>query len=199
MEKLLTIQWVIFGISATLFVLWIALFSNINTAEPKFSKSIKGKQKLQYLELVEDYFFYSQKLFKTASMLLINITVLIFVSGYFYLRIQNDFSMFIQNLTIFSFYLSTNTLILLLLDILEPIFVKKKEITLQSKKFDLMKTELLETAKMEMITDEFNSTVCKIKDIIMNDKNISDEEKQNLKENMETYIKNFNQEINNKK
>lgn len=110
--------------------------------------------------------------YTTVSLLVINTMSLIASTGCIYV-LDSEWMLLRQIVLIFTFYLTTNSLILLITDILEPIFAEKKELLRNSK------VSYEEVEQKNRIIEKSNRMVEAIEAIWKID-NLSKEEKENM-------------------
>lgn len=132
-EQVLSVEWMIFGLSITIFLVWDVLIV----------KYLKGKQsnkqenesfKDHYATLLNKQLIYNetQSTFNVVIVLTINLFILIIATLSVYV-VKKPESLFTQNMTIGAFYFSTNSLIGLFLDILKPLREEKRKILEENK------------------------------------------------------------------
>lgn len=135
MRNFISLQWTIFGITITIFLVWNALI--INNLKQKFPKPIQKQTILNKSHYINEKMqFYQNASFKFNSItfVIINSLTIIVSTGFLYIAF-NEVNLINQNITIASFYFCTNTLSIILLDVLEPLLLEKK-ILLEKTKVD---------------------------------------------------------------
>ena len=127
--EILNLQWVIFGISVTVFLIWQVIEMKFLSKKKKykrkqikdpnaFEEDIKIRQKLLFE--VNSHIF-------TPVLLGLNTVALIIITGIYYI-VVNDIAVWLQDAVICSFYLCVNTLSHMLLDIITLVFIKRFEV-----------------------------------------------------------------------
>lgn len=124
-NDVLTIEWTMFGLSLTVFLVWnvliVAYFRKIQPTVPNRSDLIK-----QYEYLIEKRSF-AQKVdvsFLNVVLLSINLCLLLFSSSFVYISHIPEMIL-TQNFVCCTFYFSTNTILSLFFDLLRPLKMDK--------------------------------------------------------------------------
>lgn len=133
MENMLSIEWTIFGISIAIFLIWNGVvIDGIKRNKPQKPGNHSDADTLKYIMEKEAFFATVSIKYTTVNLLVINTMSLIVSTGCIYV-LDSEWMLLRQIVLIFTFYLTTNSLILLITDILEPIFAEKKELLRNSK------------------------------------------------------------------
>lgn len=132
-KNVISLEWTIFGISITIFLVWnVVILNYLEKEKPIKPENQYSIQKWEYISKKEDFYPQASYLFNTVTLLILNLFILLFATCSSYIVNQNV-NLFNQNFVIVSFYFSSNTLIALLFDILHPLMKKKKEILEETK------------------------------------------------------------------
>ena len=126
LKELITVEWMIFAIAITIFVLLVSRFKGlVDSAKPK-----KEEQNI-YKRLVE----LDKKLiihvnisamFAMILLLFINVISLVFSTAFIYL-ITDEFTILSQNIVLFSFFSSVSVILNLFIEIIRPLYETKKK------------------------------------------------------------------------
>lgn len=162
-KDVISSQWVIFGISITIFVVW-RVFVKEYLDKKKTSES-RGKQNYREqfkvcsegVELIGE----ANTFATTVILLAINVLFLVGATAFCYILNKPE-DVFVQNITIISFYLCTNTLINTLFDILRPFLKERKYIKNMNKisKEDFDKLECkanIEQVLEDIMNEKYNN------------------------------------------
>lgn len=127
LKEFISIQWAIFGLSVTIFLVWEVIFSRLlKEQKPKKTKGINLLEEIKYINEKKQYRDnISQKYFLVFYFIL-NVLILLPATSSAYIP-TIDVTLFDQSLIVGSFYICTNTFLQLLLDIIMPILLEKKE------------------------------------------------------------------------
>jgi hypothetical protein len=141
---ILSLQWTIFGLSLTIFLVWnviiVEFFKNTQPKEPDPSDSF------QKYKLVLEKKSFSQELettFSTIVLLTINLFLLLLSTSLIYISAEYE-SIITQNILRFTFFFTTNSIVCLFLDLLTPLekdraeMLKRNQVT----KEDIDKAQL---------------------------------------------------------
>lgn len=127
LKDLVSLQWTIFSLSITVYIVWEVLFSRIlKDTKPKRKIEEGVLSDLQYIQEKKVYRENIAQKFFVLIFLVLNIFVLLLATTVAYFPTY-EVSVFGQALVVSSFYICTNTFIQMLLDIIMPIFSAKKE------------------------------------------------------------------------
>lgn len=174
LRNTVSLEWSIFAISTTIFLVWKALFvPHLSADKPKASNDMSLLLKIKYIEKKSDFYQNVSLLFNSTSLLLFNLVVLIYTTGLVYISSEKA-NVFNQNVTIICLYLCTNALVMLFVDIFKQLKSEKQE--------------LLEGMKVTQEDIDFKNTTIErmveaLKAIDAIDKltNMDDEEKEQIK------------------
>jgi len=151
-EKVISIQWIIFAITIALFIFWNTIIPKyIENITPTLNSNTKEKEKLEFIKKIDIFTAYTNNIFFSATYLLINSIILLFVTAFLYLKLFT-YSAFIQSIIMFSFYLTFNSFLIFMTDISLPIHLKKCEIENES---NIVKNRL----KLEMISEKVSESI----------------------------------------
>lgn len=138
-NDVLTLEWTIFGLSLTIFLVWNVLIVDfLKKKQPTSADNPDFFQK--YILLLEKQSF-SQEVettFSTTVLLSINLLLLLLSSMLVYL-VHKPENLLSQNIVCCAFYFSTNTILSLFFDLLKPLKVDKENL---KKKNQVTKDEL---------------------------------------------------------
>lgn len=133
MKELLSLEWVILGISITAFLIWnVVTIEYLQKKKPQKPQSPLPTQTWLYLQEKENFYSDATSLLSNVYLLLINLSVICIATGTLYVT-SRAATLFSQSIVILGLYLSTNTIIGLILDILKPFNEKKKAILEETK------------------------------------------------------------------
>lgn len=165
LKEVINIQWTIFGISVTVFVFW-----HVFTSERWKNYILTGKEegnslfkKKKYYEQKENNNLELSSSLISVVFLTVNLIIILIATGGVYLISQNN-TIFLQTWVIFSFYMCTNTILGLLLDIILPLFKQKKQLYNENKlsEYEQKEYDLLKSLPDELI--EFLEALLKLCD-----------------------------------
>lgn len=126
-SEVLSLQWTIFGLSLTIFLVWnVIMVEFLKNKQPKQSDS---SSLLKKYTLALEKKAYSQEIettFTTAILLTINLFLLLLSTSVIYINMKPE-SIITQNILLCSFFLTTNSIICLFMDILTPLKKDKAE------------------------------------------------------------------------
>ena len=126
-SEVLSLQWTIFGLSLTIFLVWnVLMVEFLKGKQPKVSDSSSLYQKFA---LALEKKTYSQEIdttFNSVVLLTINLFLLLLSSTMIYISIKPE-SIITQNVLLCSFFFTTNSIICLFMDILLPLKKDKEE------------------------------------------------------------------------
>lgn len=127
-REAVSVEWTIFFISITIFLVWNVLYVNyLKNKQPKLNENMDSRQ--LYNALLKKQSLYSEIVSAKSSiiLLLINLLLLSISTGMVYISHKPE-SIITQNTVICSFFFSTNTIVVLFIDILKPILHENKEL-----------------------------------------------------------------------
>lgn len=123
----LSLQWTIFGLSLTVFLVWnVIMVEFLKNKEPKQSDSLNLFQQYTLVLKKKTYFQEVETTFTTAILLTINLFLLVISTSAIYVSAKPD-GIITQNILLFSFFLTTNSILCLFTDILMPLKKDKAE------------------------------------------------------------------------
>lgn len=162
LNNLISLEWTIFGISITIFLVWNVLIVNyLKEKKPKEKQGCLPLEKLKTITQKGEFYQNANSLFNSVTLLIINIIVLVLASAVTYMN-KNSINLFNQNIAIVSFFFCTNTLIELFMGILKPLSEEKKHIldgTKISNKEVLEGNKILEkTTNLITVVEEINAS-----------------------------------------
>lgn len=156
---ILSLQWMIFGLSLTIFLVWnVIIVEFLKRKQPKESDSDDLLQKYKIVLEKHDFSQEVEVTYSTIILLTINLLLLLLSTSLIYIVAKPN-SVLTQNILRCSFFLTTNSIIGLFLDIWKPL---KKEKTEMLKNNNVTKSEinnalidLLFQDVMERMKEEF--------------------------------------------
>ena len=172
-QDVLTLEWTIFGLSLTIFLVWNVII--VEYLKKKKPQETEKKDYLRQYELLIDKQAFSQEVDSTFSkivLLSINLLILLVTSALVYIDRSSE-TVFTQFLARCAFYFSTNTIVSFFFDMLKPLRAEKDAL----KKTSQVSMHDLNKAKASVLVNTlFSEGVKKI-----NESNeYSEEEKKNL-------------------
>lgn len=127
-SEVLSLQWTIFGLSLTIFLVWnVLMVEFLKGKQPKVSDSSSLYQKYT---LALDKRAYTQEIdttFNSVVLLTINLFLLLLSTVMIYIRMKPE-SIITQNILLCSFFFTTNAILCLFMDILLPLKKDKEEL-----------------------------------------------------------------------
>ena len=172
-ENILSIQWTIFGLSLTIFLVWnVIIVEFLRKTQPKDYNASDSIQQYQYLQ---QRILFSQNIevtFSSVILLVANLFLLILSTVLVYITCVPT-HIETQNMVICSFYFTTNSIVALFIDILRPLNKDKKDLLNEN----VVTKEELDQAETAII---FQTFIDGIKNDIMNSDKYTDEEKKEL-------------------
>ena len=133
MKELLSLEWVMLGISITTFLIWnVVTIEYLQKKKPQKPQNPLPTKTWLYLQEKENFYSDATSLLSSVYLLLINLLVVCLATGHIYVSSRSA-TVFSQIIVILGLYLSTNTIIGLILDILKPFNEKKKAILEETK------------------------------------------------------------------
>lgn len=173
-KELLSLEWTIVGISITIFLVWnviaIEYLDNKKPQKPTDSSPVKV---MRYIQSKSDFTSETKFLRYNINLLLVNVLTLLFATAIVYIGAA-EASVLNQNMVLLTFFLCTNTILGLFLDIFRYYFEKSKRLLADAKvtNADIM--------LQNQIKEEADKVLDSI-DVIDNLSNISAEEKEKMK------------------
>ena len=133
LKELLSLEWGILGISITAFLIWnVVTIEYLQKKKPQKPKNPLPTQTWLYLQEKETFYSNATSLLSNVYLLLINLIVLCIATANIYVT-SRTVSILSESIVILGLYLSTNTIIGLIFDILKPFNEKKKAILGETK------------------------------------------------------------------
>ena len=127
LKNMLSMEWNIFGVSITIFVVWPLVLEYLKKKKPQMPIDQSPLSRLQYIEEKGEFYQAASEMFNSIPLLTFNVIVIILSSGKIYLS-TDGIGLLDQNMVIVSFYLCTNTLLDLFVNVLRPLKEEKKDI-----------------------------------------------------------------------
>ena len=143
-NDVLSIEWTIFGLSLTIFLVWNVLI--VDFLQKKQPISTENPDYFQKYALLLEKQSFSQEVettFSTTVLLSINLVLLLLASMFVYI-VHKPEMLLSQNVVCCAFYFSINTIISLFFDLLKPLKADKDKL----KKQNQVSKEELDTAQM---------------------------------------------------
>lgn len=132
-NDVLTIEWTIFGLSLTIFLVWnVIIVEYLRKKQPTASDS---RDILKEYNLLRSKQFFAQEVdttFSAVILLSINLVLLLFSSSAVYISHIPE-EVFTQNLVSCTFFFSTGTISLLFFDILKPLKKDKESLKAENR------------------------------------------------------------------
>lgn len=126
-RDVLSIQWTIFGLSLTIFLVWNVII--VDFLKKKQPKECDPDDLIQKYKVVMKKDSLSQEIettFSTTILLTINLFLLLLSTTFIYITPEAD-SVFTQNILHCSYFFTTNSIVCLFIDILKPLKNDKAE------------------------------------------------------------------------
>lgn len=126
-SEVLSLQWTIFGLSLTIFLVWnVIMVEFLKAKQPKVSDSSSLYQKYTLALEKKTYTQEIDTTFNSVVLLTINLFLLLLSSVMIYISMKPE-SIITQNILLCSFFFTTNSIISLFIDILAPLKKDKEE------------------------------------------------------------------------
>lgn len=126
-SEVLSLQWTIFGLSLTIFLVWnVLMVEFLKGKQPKVSDSSSLYQKFTLALEKKTYTQEIDTTFNSVVLLTINLFLLLLSSTMIYIG-MNPESIITQNILLCSFFFTTNSILCLFMDILLPLKKDKEE------------------------------------------------------------------------
>ena len=126
-SEVLSLQWTIFGLSLTIFLVWnVLMVEFLKGKQPKVSESSSLYQKFTLALEKKTYTQEIDTTFNSVVLLTINLFLLLLSSSIIYIG-MNPESVITQNILLCSFFFTTNSILCLFMDILLPLKKDKEE------------------------------------------------------------------------
>ena len=133
LKELLSLEWVILGISITAFLIWnVVTIEYLQKKKPQKPQSPLPTKIRFYLQEKETFYSNATSLLSNVYLLLINLIIICIATVNIYVTSRTA-TILSESIVILGLYLSTNTIIGLILDILKPFNEKKKAILEETK------------------------------------------------------------------
>lgn len=124
---ILSLQWMIFGLSLTIFLVWnVIIVEFLKRKQPKESDSDDLLQKYKIVLEKHDFSQEVEVTYSAIILLTINLLLLLLSTSLIYIVAKPN-SILTQNILRCSFFLTTNSIIYLFLDVLKPLKKEKME------------------------------------------------------------------------
>ena len=132
-KELLSLEWVILGVSITAFLIWnVVTIEYLQKRKPQKPQSSLPTKTWLYLQEKENFYSDATSLLSNVYLLLLNLIVICVATVNVYV-ISRTATILSESIVILGLYLSTNTIIGLIFDILKPFNEKKKAILEETK------------------------------------------------------------------
>ena len=126
-SEVLSLQWTIFGLSLTIFLVWnVLMVEFLKGKQPKVSDSSSLYQKFTLALEKKTYTQEIDTTFNSVVLLTINLFLLLLSSTMIYIGMKPE-SIITQNILLCSFFFTTNSILCLFMDILLPLKKDKEE------------------------------------------------------------------------
>lgn len=133
LENFISLQWAIFGITITIFVVWNAVVLDpLKKRKPVMADKKTTINKNRYIAEKLDFYRESSLKFFSVTVVIVNLFVLLFATSSIYV-ISNESNLINQNLIVASFYFCSSALICVISDILQPLLKEKKSMLSETK------------------------------------------------------------------
>ena len=150
LEEIISLEWTIFGISITIFLVWnVLILQFLKSKKPTKENSDSLVNLMDYIRKKTAFHGEATLIFNTVYLLTINLLILIIATSLTLFSTQGV-TIFNQTVVCITFYFCTNTICSLFLDILKPL---NKEKTSMLKETKVTATELEFQNKVGEITD----------------------------------------------
>lgn len=156
-REVLTIEWTIFEVSMMIFLVWDVFYVNyLKNKQPREDEKMDSIKK--YKALLNKQTLFSDIVSAKSSIIIltVNLFLLAISSGMIYISNKPD-SIVTQNIVVCTFYFSTNTLVILFIDILKPILAENKAL----KKANKITKEELDRAESKALLQSIQEDVIK--------------------------------------
>ena len=168
LNDILTLEWTIFGLSLTIFLVWnVLIVDYLKKKRPVETESLQFLQKYRLLLERQSFSQEVELTFSTIVFLSINL-ILLLVSSSLLFIVHKPESLITQNFIRCAFFFSTNTIVSLFFDILKPLKKDKDDLKAGNRvtkgELDaalggtllqtIIETEIEQISKLENITDE---------------------------------------------
>ena len=172
-KELLSLEWTIIGVSITIFLVWnVIAIEYLDNKKPQKPTDSSPVNVMRYIQSKSDFTFEAKSLLNNINLLLVNVLVLLFATAIVYIGAA-EASVLNQNMVLLAFFLCTNTILGLFLDIFKYYFGRRKRLLADAKVTNadiMLQNQIKEEA--EKVLDSI--------DVIDNLSNISAEEKKTM-------------------
>lgn len=177
LKDILSLEWTIFAISIAIFLVWNSfILKQLQESKPN-DKVLKNRfEKLRFFLDKNEYYEKVSDAYSALILLCLNMFILVAATASVYIAWNNS-SLLHENLVIISFYLCTNTLIQLFLNIIMPL-MKAKKLLLEG-----MTIDSKEINEVNVMNKELELLLSELSEIDHNNE-LSDVEKFNLSANV---------------
>lgn len=135
-EKLisvLSLEWAIFGIEITIFLAWNVLARQFITKKDIGNEeTLDPFKRIEFIAKKSELFAETNIIFGTVKILILHFVILAF-SSYCILILNNDITLFTQDLAIGGFLLCAKVILQMLIDIIRPLYEEKNRIQKRAK------------------------------------------------------------------
>lgn len=164
LKDIISLEWAIFGISIAIFIVWnVIILKYLKDTKPIKSNRDCSIFDLEYINKKEEFYPEASAFFNSVSLLILNVIVLISATASAFLG-NEEVTLFNQNIVIISFYLTTNTVLELLLDVIKPLKIEKKALLGETKvtaddikEKEKIETNILNASRLIKEIDRFES------------------------------------------
>ena len=130
-KELLSLEWTIIGISITIFLVWnVIAIEYLDNKKPQKPTNSSPINVMRYIQSKSD--FKIKYLLNNINLLLVNVLALLFATAIVYIGTA-EASVLNQNMVLLAFFLCTNTILGLFLDIFKYYFEKRKRLLADAK------------------------------------------------------------------
>lgn len=126
-KETLTLEWTILGFTMALFVVWHTIIPKFLANKKPDRKMISSIDKAMLIEEKYDFFQMVSSSFGSIALLSLNLFFLIFTTCYVYI-LNDDVTLFGQNITIISFLFCTNSFVDMFFGVLPPLLQAKEDL-----------------------------------------------------------------------
>ena len=128
LEKIISLEWTIFGLSIAIFLVWnVIVVDYLKSKIPSKPKDHSIKSVDDYINKKSIYYPQANHIFNSVVLLCLNLFSVLVATIVVYFS-ESGVTLFNQNITLICFYLCTNSLIVLFIDVIRPINEEKKKI-----------------------------------------------------------------------
>ncbi len=132
-RNLVSLEWSIFGISITIFLVWnVLVVKYLKEKKPQKPSEVSSVSTLRYILDKSSFYGTTTVLFNTVSLLTCNLVLLTLATTMVYMS-SDSWIILKQAVVTLVLYFSTNTIILLFIDIIKPLNEEKKIFLAESK------------------------------------------------------------------